>query len=114
VTGALAIGANGNSEAGHACALFATSASCWGDNTAGQLGNNSTTPAAAPVTVLGLAQPTGIAVGGDHTCASNAPGGVDCWGSTTEGQVGNGTSTGPDSCPNVANACSILPVPVRF
>ena len=114
VTGALAIGANGNSAAGHACALFATSASCWGDNTAGQLGDNSTTPAAAPVTVLGLAQPTGIAVGGVHTCAPNAGGGVDCWGSTTEGQVGSGTSTGPDSCPNVANACSILPVPVRF
>ena len=39
----------------HSCALSANgTAKCWGNGTSGQLGNNSTSSASTPVTVLGL------------------------------------------------------------
>jgi alpha-tubulin suppressor-like RCC1 family protein len=114
LTSAVAIGANGDSNAGHACALLSNSSvQCWGDNTVGELGDDTTTSRTRPVPVLGLGSASVIAVGGQHTCSSSG-GLVACWGSTAEGQVGTGTSTGPDLCPNASNPCAELPLPVTF
>lgn len=80
----------------HACVLSTTGAvSCWGDNFAGQLGNETLEGAAAPVAldVAHLAeQPQLVAIdaGRYHTCAMTAAQKVLCWGNNLSGEIGTG------------------------
>jgi alpha-tubulin suppressor-like RCC1 family protein len=85
---------------GHSCALGSSGAVfCWGDNSAGQLGNGATTTRDAPVRVSGLtAAAVQIAAGGAHGCALLDTGGLVCWGRNAFGQLGDGTTT-PSSVP---------------
>jgi alpha-tubulin suppressor-like RCC1 family protein len=96
---------------GHSCALVAAGgAKCWGENSSGQLGNNTLTASLTPtdVTVLTkLASRTGgftfvlspirntvnITAGRRHSCVLFANGGVSCWGENTFGQLGIGSTT---------------------
>lgn len=75
----------------HKC--FITSAGnvrCAGNNSAGQLGDGSTTSTAMPVLVISAANGTNIsnvvalAAGQFHTCALAADGSVLCWGAVTQ------------------------------
>jgi alpha-tubulin suppressor-like RCC1 family protein len=76
--------------AAHACAVLSDgSASCWGDNGRGQLGDGSTTTAEAPTAVPGLSLVEVVAAGDDFTCAL-ASGAVLCWGRNDRGQLGDG------------------------
>ncbi|MFT3792786.1 MAG: Ig-like domain repeat protein [Rudaea sp.] len=90
-SGVAAIAAGKN----HTCALTtAGGVKCWGSNSDGQLGNNSSTDSDAPVDVAGLTSAvTGIATGGYHSCASTATNGVQCWGANGDGQLGNNSVT---------------------
>lgn len=64
---------------------------CWGNNTYGQLGNNTTTNSKTPVLVQGLgAEITAISVGAYHSCAITKTGGLKCWGDNSAGQLGTG------------------------
>jgi alpha-tubulin suppressor-like RCC1 family protein len=75
---------------GGACALSASGAvSCWGDNTNGQLGNNSTTSSTSPVAVSGLTTAMAISAGDQTMCALETGGGVVCWGAGVLGQIGD-------------------------
>ncbi len=80
----------------HTCALTTTGqAYCWGQNTSGQLGNNSTTKSSIPVAVQ---MPAGvlfrsIAAGYAHTCALTTTGQAYCWGWNGYGQLGNNSTT---------------------
>lgn len=101
------------SGAAHSCALADNgSVKCWGDNTAGQLGDGTTVAAPAPKPITGVvtaknnAQPPvpelkkirALAASVDSTCAVSDAGEVWCWGANTYGQLGNGT-TDPDPHP---------------
>ncbi len=79
----------GTATAGFTCATLSGGISCWGDNTAGTLGNGNNVASIMPVAVL----PTGsgatlITAGGSHVCSVVA-GAAKCWGSASKYQLGN-------------------------
>jgi alpha-tubulin suppressor-like RCC1 family protein len=81
----------------HTCALASGKVYCWGYNSNGQLGNNSTSNSRVPVAVDTSGVLNGltidqIAAGWHHTCAL-ASGKVYCWGYNYEGQLGNNSTT---------------------
>jgi len=85
--------------ANHTCSLTAAGGvTCLGDDTFGQLGNDSAfSSSLVPVDVTGLSGAVSqISSGRNHTCAlipsspGSETGGVMCWGRGTEGQLGNG------------------------
>lgn len=90
----------------HSCGIEAgtQNAYCWGMNTYGQLGNNSTTFSIKPVPVLGVGGGAAIsfsqiAAGEYHTCAiESGTKKVYCWGNNSYGQLGDNTTT-PSSTP---------------
>jgi alpha-tubulin suppressor-like RCC1 family protein len=66
----------------HVCGLTTTGqARCWGNNNAGQLGNNSLVAKSSPVPVPTMLTFQSIAAGGLHTCGITAAGLAYCWGS---------------------------------
>ncbi len=84
----------------HVCVIHNGAAKCWGDNSFGQLGNDSTTNSSVPVQVKGLTSAvTAISAGGAHTCAIHVGYPMfpsfrgKCWGLNATGQLGDGTTT---------------------
>ena len=69
---------------------------CWGANSSGQLGDNSTTARPQPVNVIGLPFGATALAGGHgtvgHTCAV-VSGAVKCWGGNDKGQLGDNSTT---------------------
>jgi len=90
---------NATNILGHNCALTTGGAvACWGMNSAGQLGNGTTTQALYPVPVPELTSGvTSVSVGYGHACAVTSGGGVMCWGDNTYGQLGDGTTIAKSS-----------------
>lgn len=77
----------------HTCALLKDGTmKCWGDGTAGKLGNGSTGKQSIAVQVSGLNEVSQITAGGYYTCAFLNEGTVKCWGSNWAGQLGNGST----------------------
>jgi alpha-tubulin suppressor-like RCC1 family protein len=76
---------------------------CWGRNTAGQLGDGTSTGpekcegiakvcSASPVAVEGITNATAVSVGDEDACALLSTGSIDCWGNNEYGQLGDGTT----------------------
>jgi hypothetical protein len=112
----------------HSCAVRAGGGQifCWGYNSNGQLGDNSTTDRWTAVAVnLGAVGPVTkkIAAGGFHTCVIVITGSrVVCWGMNNDGQLGIGRTSlteatpGPsvqiDDCITAINECA--PIALAF
>jgi len=98
VTGLPAGGVSQVSAAFGGCAVtllggLSTGADCWGDNSKGELGNNTTTDATSAVKVKKLSAVQAITTSDLHACALAHHGEVLCWGSNSNGQLGDGTTT---------------------
>jgi len=90
---------------GYSCGLYNTNqAYCWGYNGFGQLGNNSTVAANAPVAPITTGVLSGktirqIVVGEYHTCVIASDGNGYCWGRNQAGQLGNNSAAAQSSVP---------------
>jgi len=83
-------------EDAYACGRTAAGAAyCWGGNSAGQLGDGTTTTRLTPVAVVMPAGVTFASVTAKalHTCGLTSAGAAYCWGLNTDGQLGDGTTT---------------------
>ncbi len=80
--------------ADHTCAIpVNNSIQCWGNNSSGQLGNNTTANSDVPVQATGLTSlGQNVAGGFGHTCAQ-VGNGLFCWGDNDSGDLGIGTTT---------------------
>lgn len=82
----------------HGCGLDANGfASCWGDNSHGQIGDGTTNHAMVsgalrPTPVNGSLRFRSIAAGDDFTCGVTQDFQLYCWGLNDLGQLGNGTT----------------------
>lgn len=87
----------------HSCAVIkGGSIKCWGDNSAGQLGDGTLNDQLLPAAVVGLSAPARfVSAGGRQTCALVKGGAVNCWGRNAAGQLGN-ASTADSVTPVVA------------
>ncbi len=75
-----------------ACATTTRGVECWGENRAGELGNNTTTPSAVPVDVAELTSGvTALVMGASHACVL-VGGRVRCWGANESGQLGDNST----------------------
>lgn len=72
----------------------AYSASAWGYNNVGQLGNGTTTLSRSPVPVQGLSTVIALAAGGEHSLALLSNNTMMGWGTNREGQLGTGSAAG--------------------
>ena len=72
-------------------------ASCWGSNVAGSLGDGTQQSRDWPQKVTGLSDLVGIAAGWGHACGLHAGGSVSCWGGNYDGQLGDGTRSSRSS-----------------
>ena len=77
----------------HSCQLRSLgTATCWGTNANGQLGDGSQIAKTTPSDVSGLFGAVQIAAGGEHTCALLADGTIKCWGYNAYGQLGDNST----------------------
>lgn len=102
--------------AAYVCGITTTGLTvCWGNNTAGQLGDSTTTDRLVPTPVPG-ANFVAVFAGAknevlDHTCALDAAGAASCWGANDRGQLGTTTA---GACPFAGQfACAPAPVAVE-
>jgi alpha-tubulin suppressor-like RCC1 family protein len=98
------------------CALLAGgTVACWGMNSFGQLGDETTTGpelctglpcSTTPVVVPGVSGATAVATNGGEACAILSSGAVECWGSAANGELGSAAFSNGDA------GASLAPTPV--
>jgi alpha-tubulin suppressor-like RCC1 family protein len=81
----------------HSCMIVTGQAYCWGDNTYGELGDDSTVSSTVPVPVdtggvLSGVTLTQITAGHGYTCALASTGDAYCWGYNADGELGDSSA----------------------
>jgi len=77
-----------------ACGITAAGVlKCWGDNTAGALGDGTSTFRSTPIVIDSGTSYSFISISGMGSCGITTAGVLKCWGSNSYGQVGDGTTT---------------------
>ena len=77
----------------HSCVVVEDdTVACWGDNSAGGLGDGTTTGSATPVKVTGATSGVTAVVAGDRYSCARTTDAVTCWGNNEFGQLGDGTT----------------------
>ena len=108
LSGVVAISSGGH-DPGSTCALLNDgTVRCWGENSAGSLGDGTTETSRTPVSVVGLDDVS--ALWGKHPCATSADGTVSCWGPNGFGELGVGNTDehlGPTEVTVVSNIAAI-------
>jgi hypothetical protein len=98
----------------HVCAIDSTGkAYCWGLNSNGQLGDNSTTQSLVPVAVsttgvLAGKTLTRISTGAAFSCGLDNTGKGYCWGLDTSGQLGDGPPDSQTQTPVAVSTTGVL------
>ncbi len=95
-------------------------AKCWGDNFAGQLGdndapNNKDLPVdvhTSNVDSSPLSEVTAIVTGFGHTCALLNSGSVKCWGDNVDGQLGDNDAPNDKATPIDVHTSNVDPNPL--
>jgi alpha-tubulin suppressor-like RCC1 family protein len=79
----------------HSCAITngGIEVLCWGENSVGQLGNNSTVDSLLPIVVSGLTEVKSITSGSNHSCAKILDGTAWCWGSNSLKEISPNADT---------------------
>lgn len=91
----------------HTCAIEAdNSVSCWGNNSASQLGDGKTKNRSNPLAVPNLAKVVSLAAYGNSTCAAKADGTVWCWGNQS-GALTPTTMSVPQQVAGLANVVAL-------
>jgi alpha-tubulin suppressor-like RCC1 family protein len=86
----------------------------WGDNSNGELGNDSTTTAKTPVAVEDIEDIYLISAGSYHSLAVDTNGDVYAWGDNSNGQLGIGTTTDKDTPQDVDDIYDIVSVAAGY
>lgn len=108
---------------GHSCGIRRESAGggfdnklyCWGDNSTGQIGDNSTTDTSSPKEVCSdTAGPCGhatnwstVSAGATHTCAIKSDNTLWCWGNSDYGQMGVGVTAPVATLQKIASSVGV-------
>ena len=81
----------------HTCALDTGGGLwCWGNNTHGQLGDNTRTQRRSPVRIASPSQWAEVSTGTGYTCGIQQDRSLWCWGRNGRGQLGDGSTEGKD------------------
>lgn len=82
----------------------------WGENTQGNLGDNTGIHRSSPVSVVGNHSFTRVSAGRYHTAALKADGSVWCWGYNSHGALGDNTVTDKSSPVSVVGGHSFVEI----
>ncbi|HRI64101.1 MAG TPA: hypothetical protein PK156_07680 [Polyangium sp.] len=75
----------------HTCSTLQSGAlQCWGRNSSGQIGDNTTVDNAVPITIDTSSNWAEVSAGNAATCARKMDGATYCWGANTFGNTGIG------------------------